>query len=171
MAAALAAMVLACATAADACGDKLLALGRGVRFEKISKSTHPALVACLWRSDPQHPNNRKKQRDMVEMLSSAGHRVQFAYSVDELDRTLASEPIDVVMVEGPDLDAVAGSVRKSSSKAAVVPVLYKPTKAQFNATARQYGRAVKAPAQAGVLLLAIDEAMETKSKQASAGRN
>jgi len=66
-------------TSVDACGDKLLVLGRGVRFQRAYKAPHPANVLVLWRVDPQQPNSGKDAQFRA-LLTAVGHKVTMAYS-------------------------------------------------------------------------------------------
>src|ERR1051325_9611032 len=63
--------MMAGTTEADACGDKLLALGRGVRFARAYKAPHPASILVFERSDG-NKGSAKADVALVSLLQQAG---------------------------------------------------------------------------------------------------
>src|ERR1041384_4841124 len=119
--------MMAGTTEADACGDKLLALGRGVRFARAYKAPHPASILVFERSDG-NKGSAKADVALVSLLQQAGHRVAIAYSTEELMNEVQARSYDLIMLGGQDAETVEAMLRSMSVKPTLVPVLYKPKK-------------------------------------------
>jgi len=159
-----AAAVMAGAMAAEACGDKLLALGRGVRFARAYKAPHPASILVFERSDGSK-GSAKADIELVSLLLQAGHSVSVAYSTDELKKAVQARSFDLIMLGGQDADAVETMLRTMTVRPTLVPVLYKPKKTYLAATEQLYHWTIAAPANPGHLLSTIDAAVQSRSPQ------
>jgi len=149
---------------ADACGDKLLALGRGVRFQRAYKAPHPANILVLWRVDPQHPN-AGKDAQFRDLLTSVGHKVTMAYNPEETRKALDTQEFDVLLFELQDEIYVDSSLAAITKRPSALPIVYQPSKALMTSTHQKYRWVIKAPAQPGQLLAAIDELMDQRTRQ------
>jgi len=85
-----------------------------------------------------------------------------------LDQALRSGKFDLVLVDFTEAAALAERVAALPSRPLVLPVLYKPTKAQLAAAEKQFPYSLKAPANATQHLEAIDGAMKSKARAMSA---
>lgn len=150
---------------ADACGDKMMALGRGVRFRQAYKSAHPASILIYLR-----PGSRVQQADkkilLQSTLASAGHRVRTAQDLARLAEALKLDNYDLVLTDSSDAAGLEREAQASPSKPLIVPVLYKPSKAEDSSAHSRYPWVLKAPGNIGQLLVTIDSAMESKSRKA-----
>ena len=146
--------------AAQACGDKLLALGRGVRFTAAYKSAHPGSIIVLDR-DPTRKNHAEVQAAMTKV---GHHRFDAALSPEELKTALQAHPYDVVILDVADAVAVEEVSQGATSKPALVVLVSKPSKIQMQAAEKRFHWALKAPVTLGELMAAIDSAMEYRSK-------
>ncbi len=151
-------------TSADACGDKLLSLGRGVRFQRAYKAPHPANILVLWRVDPQHPSTGKDSQFRA-LLTAVGHKVTMAYSPDDTKKALQSQEFDILLFELEDEIHVDSSLGAITKRPSALPILYQPSKAVMTSARQKYRWVIKAPAKPGQLLAAIDELMDQRSKQ------
>src|SRR6185369_9935053 len=120
-------VVMAGAIAAEGCGDKLLALGRGVRFSRAYKAPHPASILVFERS-AGNKGAAKADVELVTLLQQAGHRVAIAYSTEELEKAVAARSFDLIMLGGQDTETVEAMLRTMTVKPTLMPVLYKPKK-------------------------------------------
>ena len=122
-------VVLAAATGAVllagsalACGDKLVALGGGVGFQRVMVSRHPGHIIILLEP-ASGLDAANKKFNLVTSLSLAGHEVSVARSDEELRQQRATAKADLILVD-------AGSVAQYRSMAAggtgpaVIPVSY-----------------------------------------------
>jgi hypothetical protein len=98
------------------------------------------------------------------MLKQAGHRVQTAAGPAQLDTVLKSGKVDVILAEFADVGAIAPEVRSAPSNPVVLPILYRPSRAEFSVAQKEYHVALKAPADEIRFLTAIDEALRLKLK-------
>lgn len=154
-------------TSVDACGDKLLVLGRGVRFQRAYKAPHPANVLVLWRVDPHQPNSGKDAQFRV-FLTGVGHRVTMAYSPEETRTALQSQEFDVLVFEFEDEIYVDSSLASVGKRPSALPIIYRPSKEIMTSARQKYRWVIKAPAKPGQLLAAIDELMDQRSKLGTA---
>ncbi len=159
--AAFVATTLLSGTAAVACGDKLLAVGRGVRFQRGYAAHEANLVIYFAGAEGRAALNNAK---LQNVLSRAGHKLQIVASGSQLDEALKSGKVDVVLVDFGDLAGIAEELRSAPSKPVIVPVLFKPSKSELARAQKEYKFALKVPAGDFEYLTAIDEAMRLRLK-------
>jgi hypothetical protein len=152
------------ARVANACGDKLLALGRGVRFQRAYKAPYPGNILVLWRIDPQNPNSGKDLQFRA-LLTGVGHKVTMAYNPEDTKRALQTQQFDLVLFEFEDEIDVDSSLATIDKRPSLLPILYQPSKADMRTTRAKYHWVIKAPVHPGQLLAAIDDVMDQRSKQ------
>ena len=143
-----------------ACGDKLLVIGRGLRFQRAYAGRQASLLIYSSGS----PNEGVPGTKIASMLKQAGHRVQTAAGPAQLDTVLKSGKVDVILAEFADVGAIAPEVRSAPSNPVVLPILYRPSRAEFSVAQKEYHVALKAPADEIRFLTAIDEALKLKLK-------
>jgi hypothetical protein len=149
-------------TAAFACGDKLLAIGRGVRFQRIYAAHQANLV--IYSAETQYGAALDNAR-LQTTLKRSVHNLQLVRGGLQLDEALKSGHVDVVLVYLTDVAAIARQLQSAPSRPVILPVLVRPSKAELAAAQKQYHFAVKATADEFEYLTAIDEAMKLKLKQ------
>ncbi|MFL6452214.1 MAG: hypothetical protein ACJ746_31795 [Bryobacteraceae bacterium] len=147
--------------AAFACGDKLLAIGRGVRFQRLYAARKANLL--IYSVGARSGADLDSARLQIS-LKRAVHNLQLVRDRSQLDGALASGQADVVLVQFTDLAAIARQLRSSPSRPVILPVLFKPSKADFAAAEKEYKFALKADADELEYLTAIDKAMQVRSK-------
>jgi hypothetical protein len=143
---------------ANACGDKLLLLSRGIRFER-SVSAHPASVLMFVR-----PSSRTATiaADSQPALEQAGHKIRIVRSIDEIAGTLNSTAYDLLLADIEDIPAIEQRIGSMSSRPVLVPVVYKGWK-QDSVHAMQY--VPVSLGKVGNYVSAIDKAMKLKLKR------
>jgi hypothetical protein len=103
---------------AHACGDKLLALGGGISFQRVFTTRHPGkLILFLPPGSPLLAANADLRIDTA--LARAGHSVRTVETRAELDQALQEAAADLVVtdwVEARGLDAEVGG------RVAILPV-------------------------------------------------
>jgi ABC-type amino acid transport substrate-binding protein len=147
-----------------ACGDHLLIVGRGVRFQR-AYAARPANVLIYSIADQSGAT--LKNTGLQTTLKRAGHKLQTAHGASQLDEALKSGKVDVVLADFADLAGVARQLQSAPSNPVIVPILFKPSKAELAAAQREYKFALKAPADEVRFLTAIDEAMKVRLKVGS----
>jgi ABC-type amino acid transport substrate-binding protein len=142
-----------------ACGDKLLVMGRGVRFQRAYAHHQANLV--IYSSGTQSGSILTNSK-LQTTLKHAGHKLQMVEGASQLDEALKSGKVDVVLADFADVAGIARQLQSAPSKPVVLPVLGKASKAELAAAQREYKFALKASDDEIRYLTAIDEAMKLR---------
>jgi type IV pilus biogenesis protein CpaD/CtpE len=115
---------------ASACGDKLVAVGSGVRMDRIVRSAHPGTVIVL----ASNPANRAAETELVAGLIKTGHKARLITDPAELQGAVAEHAPDVVLADADNLQATISRFSAGGAKApAVVLVLVRPSRNELSA--------------------------------------
>jgi ABC-type amino acid transport substrate-binding protein len=152
-------VILLSGATAFACGDKLLAIGRGVRFQRIYAARQANLV--IYSAGTQNDGALDTAR-LRTALKRRVRNLELVRGSSQLDQALKSGQVDVVLVYFADLAGIARQLQSAPSRPVILPVLTKSSKAEFAAAQDQYKFALKAAADEFEFLAAIDEAMKAK---------
>ena len=106
------------AQAADACGDKLVALGGGVSFERVFSSRHPGKLILFLRPDSALRTANSDLR-IDAALTRAGHSVRTVATRAELDQALQEAEADLVVTDWVDARELNAEV---GGRMAILPV-------------------------------------------------
>ena len=109
---------------AFACGDKFLRLGRSPRFRAYA-SVHPSSIlvyAPRW--------TRRGIVDFEQMLKRAGHKPVIVTTAAAMSQAFAGGKYNVVISNYSDTGAVAKELEAIVSRPALLPLMYKATKAE-----------------------------------------
>jgi hypothetical protein len=150
-------------TVAFACGDKLLVLGRGVRFQRAFAAVHPASILLFARRASAVPAAMK---DFEATLKDAGHKLQTVEDSTKLAESLKTGKYDLVLVDVADAAALEQDVQSSPSKPMMLPLSYNATKTEVTSAEGRFGSLLKIPSKNGQYLATIDRAMELRTKGA-----
>lgn len=146
-------------SAAFACGDKLLAIGRGVRFQRIYAARQANLV--IYSAGTQNDGALDNAR-LRTALKRTVRNLELVRGGSQLDQALKSGQVDVVLVYFADLAGIARQLQSAPSRPVILPVLTKPSKGEYAAAQNQYKFALRAAADEFEFLTTIDEAMKAK---------
>ena len=102
----------------SACGDKFMALGRGMSIHQAFASLHPGAIAIYTRNSA---DAAEAVQPLRKILMRAGHRVDIV-SVDTLGPLVKGAGVDVVLASVNDSDAVRGLVDKAQLQPTVLYV-------------------------------------------------
>lgn len=151
-------IVLGCTgSGAYACGDKLVALGGGMSFQRVFSSRHPSqLILYMPAASALRAANKEMQIDAT--LTRAGHTVRTVTTRDELDEAMRNAAADLVVTDWVDAREVNSDL---GGRVAVLPVL-----AGGKATgATRAGCSVDAVKYRGRLVVrAVEQVLSTHSK-------
>jgi hypothetical protein len=111
-------------TDVDACGDKFLRPGRSPRFSRYA-SVHPS--AILLYAQRWTPTGIK---DFETLLKRAGHRPVTVTNQAAFSQALTAAKYDLVITSYAYAANTSEALRASASTAALLPLVYKPTKSQ-----------------------------------------
>lgn len=157
----------------DACGDKLLVLGRGIRFQ--SRHT-PRAASVLLYLPSTPPGQSLSDPNLESALREAGHAVHAVTTSDELENALRSGSYDVVLANVTNAPDLERAQRAAPGNAIVLPAVYlvtpsdqRRTKPQAKADAAKaatdFGVVVEVPSRPGYYCAAVDKAMALKLKR------
>ena len=146
-------------TVGFACGDKLLAIGRGLRFQRAYAPLQANVV--IYSNGNQSSATLRSAR-LQTTLKQAGHKLQTAEGPSQLDQALKLGRVDVVLADFADMAGITRQLQSAPSKPVVLPVLLKPSKTELTAAQKEYKFALKAPGDEVQFLVAIDEAMKLR---------
>lgn len=138
---------------AEACGDKSLRIGRGVRFKRTS---HPVAVLIYL------PANATRATQLQTVLKKVGHKTNSVQGAGAVSEALRSGQYDVIFTDMATAATLESEIQTSPSKPVLVPVVAEGTKAEVTAAEKQYKCFVKNPHNAERYLDAIDEAMRSR---------
>jgi hypothetical protein len=159
---------------AEACGDKLLSIARGIRLQHAYKARYPASILLYVRRPAGNTPTDRERAYLVQMgllymsLRQAGHKPQAVGTTAELDQTLKTGRFDFVLVDPTDASGIIERVSPTPSKPTVLPVMYKPSKADFANAQKQFVFVLKTPATSTQHLEAIDQAMKSRMRAGAA---
>lgn len=159
-----AAVFLQDAGSAQACGDKFVLLGRGVKFQRAYAAIYPASIV-IYAQPQRHAAKAIRDPRLQSDLKQAGHRVSLVESEAALARALASEKVDLVLTDVADADQTATDGASSPSKPIVLPVMYEPTKEEIKRIEARYQCRLKSSDKADRYLVTIDDAMKVRADQ------
>jgi len=147
------------------CGDKLLILGRGVRFSALSSDRPVAILAYA-------PANSLLSRVLQEpqwvaAIAKGKHRLKTVESADELQVALSRGRYDLVVFDLTD----AAHVKERAQSASVpllVPTVDGSTQDQVQTAQREYGAALRSGSKSKAYLSDISKAVELRDRRAQA---
>lgn len=148
-------------TSALACGDKFLVAGRGARFQR--GGSH-ALVVLIYAPPSSVLKSGTEDVSFEKTLSRAGYHPAVAATPEELARALKERPPGLVLADIADAGTVDKLAPSGAARPAIVPVLAKASRQQFEEARKTWGVALKSPASGDSLLDAVDEAVERHAK-------
>ena len=168
-----AAAVCQSAVPIHACGDKLMMLGRGIKFQ--SKHTPRAAAVLLYL--PESATGLALTDPKLESaLREAGHAVRAVTTPSDLETALSGGTFDVVLANithAPELEKAKSIAERS---AVVLPAIYlvapaspgankQQSKADRDKASKDFGVLVEVPGRPGQYCHAVDQAMELKLKR------
>jgi hypothetical protein len=151
-----------------ACGDKLLSIARGTRLKQTYKAAHPATLLMYVR-DVSASGSSRERSELVQMsilymsLRQAGHTIEVAQSPGELDQALGRQPFQFVLAAPRDIEALDRQLASAATRPSVLPVLFKPRKADLVAAEKQYPLVLKIPAASTDHLEGIERLMKARA--------
>ena len=153
-------------TTAQACGDKLLMLGRGIRFQS-GYAPRPATI-LLYAPTGFPSAAALTDLKFQSALKEAGHTLRTVGNKTELEETLKAAKYDMVISEVAFAMEVEEAAGHASHRPVFLPFAYEPTKTELAALKKQYNKIVLwIPAKAGYYCAIVDKALESKRKTTS----
>jgi hypothetical protein len=156
-----------------ACGDKLMMLGRGIKFQ--SKHTPRAAAVLLYL--PESATGLALTDPKLESaLREAGHAVRAVTSPSDLESALSTGTFDVVLANVTHAPELEKAKSVAEQHAIVLPAIYlvapaapgankQQSKADRDRASKAFGIIVEVPGRPGHYCHAVDLAMEQKLKR------
>lgn len=142
----------------EACGDKLLVIGR--RVKRVPLSKHPASVLLYLRPGSTLPAAATEMH-LETTLRQAGHTVSSVDGADELRRQLAAGGYDFVLTDLADAAPVAVEASAAPGVPGIIPVAYKAPAAELRHSRSTYAVVIQA-GKSRSYLSALDKAMQQR---------
>jgi hypothetical protein len=107
----------------DACGDKLLLVGRGLKFQRAYASLNPGHVLVYARASLS-ANAAIRNTQLHRTLRQAGHSVSVIEDAGLLEQALLSTRVDVVLADVNEASRVTSLATASATPPEVLFVAY-----------------------------------------------
>jgi hypothetical protein len=108
-------------TDGQACGNKILAGGRGVRY-RLMRSKNAASV-LLYNDPILQGDSRIRDPKLYSALKTAGHSFSIATDLNELEANLATGKYDLVIADSSELASLKETVQAAPSKPLLIAIL------------------------------------------------
>jgi len=154
--------LVAASSAAFACGDKFIIVGRCVDYLRTHSAEHPGHVLILWSTNSKAAA-AIRDVELQDFLQQAGHRVNVMEESESTPEGIKTGAYDVVLVDAADADGVRLDLVGTATR--VVPVMYRATNAEVDQVRQNYRcylNVRRPPIKRNQLLIALDDAMRKK---------
>jgi len=153
-------MVACCGISANACGDKLLVLGRGIRLEALLGNRTAKILA--YQHAGTHGADLIADPEFQLALKKAGYQLRIVRDTEELEVALRLGKYDLLLSDLADTNAVESTLQSAAAAPALIPILYQPTKADLTPVEKRYHYVLKSTRKAAGNVSVIEQALETK---------
>ncbi|MEX2151348.1 MAG: hypothetical protein WD793_14140 [Steroidobacteraceae bacterium] len=163
-----AAAATVCATSlagtAWACGDKLVALGGGVGFERVMVSRNPGHIVLLLEPASGLAVANEKF-NLAASLSLAGHEVFIAKNADDLRAQRGQMAPDLILVDAERANQLQFQATAGGADPMIMPVVYPTGRGEAEVAEQQTGCVTVAGGRKGSQLLkAVEKALKLRSR-------
>jgi len=148
----------------EACGDKFLLVGRGVRFQRAYAAVHPANILIYARPGTS-ADAAIRDAQFQRSLRQAGHAVSAIEDATLLTHALRSSSFDIVLADLAEAPTIDGLVASAPSHPKPLYVEY-PSAANKKELKSQFLCDLKASDRATRFLDRIDAEMKTRTSHA-----
>jgi hypothetical protein len=154
----------ALAGAAWACGDKLVALGGGVGFERVMVSRNPGHIVLLL--EPATGLSAANTRfNLAGSLSLAGHEVFIVKDAEELRAQRDTIAPDLILVDAERAQQLQFQPVAGGTGPVIMPVAYSADRGEMSASEQQAGCVAVASGRKGAQVLkAVENALKLRSR-------
>jgi hypothetical protein len=148
------------------CGDKLLILGRGLRFSALSADRPVAILAYAPAGSLLFGILKNPQ--WIAAITKRKHRLKTIQSMDDLQNALSRERYDLILVDLSDAPQLKPPAQPAPSDPLTLPVVNGSAREQIQAAEREYGVALKSDSKSKAYLSEISKAVELRDRRAQA---
>ncbi|HXJ88831.1 MAG TPA: hypothetical protein VMS18_18580 [Candidatus Binatia bacterium] len=152
-------LVAGCGVSANACGDKLLVLGRGIRLGSLLGNRTAKILA--YQHSGTHGADLITNPKFQSALKDGGYQLRVVRDTEELEVALRVGKYDLLVSDIADANALESTLQSVQGAPTLIPILYQPTKTDLASVEKRYRYVLKASPK-GANLSAIEQALETK---------
>lgn len=145
---------------ADGCGDKTMRVKTGLRYYQTQAAKHPSKILIYSASLPSG-----KAVELRDFLNKAGHKSRVMDDVGGIKNDIRSSHYDLVLTNLAEAAELQKQVESFTPNTVVVPVLFKQSKLDEKAAAKQYKVIVNNPKDGLDFLIAVARVMNSQSKK------
>jgi hypothetical protein len=109
--------------AVEACGDKFLLVGRGLRFQRAYASVHPGNILIYTRTTAS-ATAAIRDTQFQKNLRQAGHAVSVIEDKSLLERALETGAFDIVLADVADAPNIDALISSAPSRPKALYVMY-----------------------------------------------
>jgi hypothetical protein len=149
-----------------ACGDKLVLLGRGIRFQRMIATKHPATI-LVYMNPGAGISAADREYQLRSLLKLAGHKPRAVSTPGELTKEIGSGSYDLILADYSDAAALEKQIPAAKPKPVLIPVVYNPSADQRAAAEKQYSCLVTPAKKNYDLLSVVDQAMVSRAENSS----
>ena len=149
----------------QACGDKFLLVGRGVKFRQAYAAIYPASIVVYTQAPQQNVAKAMLDARLQSLLKTAGHHVTIAEDDRALTRALESDRVDLVLTDLSSADRIARQANAAPTHPIVLPVMFEPSKEEAKAVEARYNYRLTTADRPDRYLSTIDDAMKVRVAQ------
>lgn len=143
-----------------ACGDKLMMLGRGLKFRTAYASLHPGnIVFYLPRTSRAEATAAVDK--MQKFLAGAGHRVTIARDPAALDDALRVPALDLVLADSSEAPRLQSRVSALPARPGLVALVHTKHAAGSEALQRAFGATIRSFDKPKEYLPMVEKLMKT----------
>jgi DNA-binding NtrC family response regulator len=152
-----------CSTPGEACGDKFLVIGRGMRAPRARAAHKGSILLFL---DPRSPLPTALQETrVVADLKRVGHSLKAVDNREQAEAALKSGNYDLVVADISDMAALKAQAGAATSRPVLLPVLHNRTDEELAAVQKQYRWVMRSPNSGQRLLAVIDDALAYRARE------
>ncbi|HEX2455652.1 MAG TPA: hypothetical protein VHI99_18285, partial [Vicinamibacterales bacterium] len=133
------------------------------RFNQAYAAIYPATI-LLYAGSSRGDVNGVLDPKFQASLTRAGHHVEIVKEEELLARALQTGHVDLVLTDVANVDNIQPRADQSPSKPTILPVTYKPTKAEAETIKARYQRELKTSDRPARYLSQIDDEMRARVK-------
>jgi hypothetical protein len=149
----------------NACGDKLLVLGRALRFSTISPERPAVILAYAPQGSIVSAVVNEPQ--WLAAMEKGKHRVRVIQELGGIIAALSSERYDLVLVSLSDAAQLKQRIQSASSATVIVPALKSsPSREEVRTAEKEYGVVLKSESKGRVYLSDISKAVDLRDRRA-----
>ena len=145
---------------AQACGDKTMRVKTGLRFYQTEAARHPSKILIHSAALPSG-----KAYELREFLNKAGHKSTVTDDMSGIQNDVRSSHYDIVLTNLAEAAELQKQIESFTPKTLVVPVLFKQSKLDEKAAAKQYKVIVNNPRDGLDFLIAVSRVMNSQTKK------